>query len=105
MKGGGGGTLEAEAQGWEAVGGEGDGVETDEVQLCRLSEGDVGRGLLLQLSQTQMTAPAPCDKHTSEVQRCCCGATWISPSFHRLLEDIKTPHAGPVICGSEGFDK
>lgn len=58
----------AEAQGGEAVWDEGDGGEKDEVQLCRLSESDVGWGLLLQLSQTQMTAPAPCDKHRSEVQ-------------------------------------
>ena len=36
----------------------------DEAQPCRLSEGDVGWGLLLQLSQTQMTAPAPCTTHT-----------------------------------------
>lgn len=34
----------------------------------RLGERDVGRGLLLQLPQTQMTAPAPCGKHRSEVQ-------------------------------------
>lgn len=32
----------AEAQGWEAVWDEGDGGEKDEVQLCRLSESDVG---------------------------------------------------------------
>lgn len=40
--------------------------------LCRLSQGDVGRGLLLQLSQTQMTAPAPCKAHrsaTSQIRR------------------------------------
>lgn len=41
----------------------------DEAPLHRLSEGDVGRGLLLQLSQTQMTAPAPWNTHTHGRER------------------------------------
>lgn len=64
------GSEEGGGRGWGTERGDGEVVwermkgREDEAQHHRLSEGDVGWGLLLQLSQTQMTAPAPCTTHT-----------------------------------------
>lgn len=55
-------------------------------ELHRLGEGDVGRGLLLQLSQTQMTAPAPWKTHIRRSERVIVKPADLIPCFTQSVK-------------------